>query len=89
MRVIMMVCSVLLAGCVSGETRQLAQGVHRYQVKQAAVVGELASSAYVMGVVSAADRAKIVANQQALSEATGRLSKILGEPKVSVEVDSW
>ena len=86
---VMMVCLVLIAGCVSEETKQLAQGVHLYQAKQAVIVKELASSAYVMGVVSAAARAKIVAGQEALVESTRSLSKIVGEPKRPVEVDLW
>lgn len=89
MRVMMVVCLVLLAGCVSEETRQLAQGIHRYQVKQAATVRKLADFAREKGALEEADHAKIVAGQEALSESTRSLSEILGEPEVPVEVDSW
>ena len=86
---IVVVCLVLIAGCVSEETRQLAQGIHRYQVKQAAVVVGLADFARGEGVLDDADHAEIVAGQKALSESIRSLSDILDEPKVPVEVDSW
>lgn len=86
---VMLVCLVLLAGCVSEETRQLAQGIHRYQAKQAAIVKRLADFAEEKGAIEEADRAKIMAGQEALSESTRSLSEILGEPRVPVEVDSW
>lgn len=88
MRVIL-VCLVLVAGCAAEETRQLAQGIHSYQVKQAAIIKGLANFAKDNGVLEEEDHAKIVTGQDALSEATRSLSEILGEPKVPVEVDSW
>lgn len=86
---VLVVCFVLVTGCASEETRQLAQGIHRYQVKQFAVVVELADFAKGKGALEDADHAKIIADQKALSESTRSLSEILGEPKIPVEVDSW
>lgn len=79
----------LLSGCVSEETRQLAQGVHLYQAKQAVVVGQIADFAKEKGALEEADHTKIIEGQQALTESTKSLSEILGEPKTPVEVDSW
>ena len=86
---VLLVCLVVLAGCVSEETRQLAQGIHRYQVKQASIVKRLADFAKEKGALQDEDHRKIVGGQEALSESTRSLSDILGEPKVPVEVDSW
>ncbi len=79
----------LLAGCVSEETRQLAQGIHLYQAKQAAVVERLADFAKEKGALEEADHTKIIEGQAALTESTKSLSEILGAPKKPVEVDSW
>ena len=78
-----------LAGCVSEETRQLAQGIHLYQARQAEAVTELADFAKEKGALEEADHTKIVEGQAALTESTKSLSEILGEPKEPVEVDSW
>lgn len=86
---VMVVCLVLLAGCVSEETKQLAQGIHRYQAKQVVIVKELADFAKEKGGLGEVAHTKIVSGQEALFESTGSLSEILGEPKIPVEVDSW
>lgn len=86
---VMLVCLVLIAGCVSEETKQLAQGIHRYQAKQAVIVKELADFAKEKGALGEAAHAKVVSGQEALSESTRSLFEILGEPKTPVEVDSW
>lgn len=80
---------LLLVGCVSEETKQLAQGVHLYQAKQAKVVKRLADFAEEKGVLEEGQHGKILEGQAALTESTRSLSEILGEPKASVEVDSW
>ena len=86
---VMVVCLVLIAGCVSEETKQLAQGIHLYQKKQSATVVKLADFARYNGAIEDADHAEIVSGQEALSESTRSLSEILGEPKTPVEVNSW
>ena len=80
---------LILTSCVSEETRQLAQGIHLYQAKQAAEVVKLADFAREKGALADEDRKRIVDGQQALVESTKALSEILGEPKAPVEVGSW
>lgn len=79
----------LATGCASEETRQLAQGIHLYQAKQAEAVVKLADFARDKGALEDADHTKIVEGQAALTESTRSLSEILGAPKKPVEVDSW
>ena len=86
---VMMVCLVLVVGCVSEETRQLARGIHDYQAKQAVVVTKLADFARDKGALEDSEHAKIVTGQEALSESTRSLSEILGEPKAPMGVNSW
>lgn len=82
-----LIVMVLLSGCcVSEETRQLAQGIHLYQVKQAERVGKLVGAAREKGVVSVEDLDLILEDQRALVESARALSEILGEPRAPVEV---
>ena len=79
-----LVCAVLLCvvGCVTEETRQLAQGIHLTQVRQESVVRKMLN-----GVSPDDDEARAIAVEQgALTRATRTLSEILGEPKHSVEM---
>ena len=93
MRIILALAAIIVlwvcSGCMSEETRQLAQGIHLYQAKQAAEVVKLADFAKTNGALEEADYTKIVGGQAALTESTRSLSEILGEPKEPVEVDSW
>ncbi len=89
MRDMMVACLVLIAGCISEETKQLAQGIHLYQKKQVEVVKELADFAKEKGAIGEQAHVKVVLGQEALSESTRSLSEILGEPKTPVEVKSW
>ena len=86
---ILLICLVLVVGCASQETRQLAQGIHRFQVKQVGVVRMLAEFARSKELISQKKFIKILEDQEALSVSSRSLSEIVGEPKIPVEVDSW
>ena len=76
----------LLSGCVSEETRQLAQGIHLYQVRQSERVTMLADFAREKGALAGEDRDRVVEDQRALVDSTKALLEILGEPRTPVEV---
>lgn len=82
-----LIVMMLLSGCcVSEETRQLAQGIHLYQVEHAKDVVRVAGYARDDGRITLDDHAKIVEDQRALVESARALSEILGEPRAPVEV---
>lgn len=84
--IVMLTALVLLSGCVSEETKQLAQGIHLYQVRQTEQVVRLADFAREKGALAEEDRSRVVEDQRALVDSTRALSEILGEPKTPVEV---
>ena len=89
MRALILVVALLAAGCVSEQTRRLAQGVHLYQAKMAEEVVKLADAARGKGDLAGEDHRRIIEGQRALTESTKSLHEILGEPRTPVEVDSW
>jgi len=86
---ILLIVALTVAGCVSEETRQLAQGTNDFQKLMVPRVRALADFALEKGAMTPKQHAKMAADQEALSVATRSLREILGQPKVPVEVDSW
>ncbi len=87
MRMILM-CTLFIisCGCISEETRQLAQGICKYQELQGTRVKRLADFALAGEFITRDEHTKTLLDQSALSVASKALTEILGEPKNPVEV---
>ena len=89
MRVMILCVIMVAAGCVSEETKQLAQGISLYQAEQSEKVGKVLKAAHEKGIVDDEQLKLMLEGQKALVSATNTLSEVLGRPKNTVEVDSW
>lgn len=77
---------VVMSGCVSEETRDLAWGISQYQASQAKQVKELVAIGVEAGKVTEDQAKGVNEDAEALVRASNHLVEILGEPKTKPDL---